>query len=130
MFCISLFTWLSPSTIGVKSNELLLCLSSLAIDFLLLLPRVTLYSFPPDMKLNLTVIGTFSISLFVLTRSSILSPVYFLYNAKLMASKIVDFPAPFSPIIKLMPELKSIEVFLCDLKFSSSSLVNIIISPL
>ena len=55
--------------------------------------------------------------------------VYDLNKANEIASKIEDFPAPFSPTIKLIPGLKSNVVFACDLKFINSNLVNIIISP-
>ena len=47
-----------------------------------------------------------------LTRSSIFLAVCCLNKAKLIASKIVDFPAPFSPTITLIPFLSSIIVFL------------------
>ena len=86
----------------------------------------TLYSLAFWMKLSLTDISIFSfISLLVLIKLSFL--VFdTLNNANEIASNIVDFPAPFSPTIKLMPGLKSNTVWAWDLKLFNSSFVNII----
>ena len=64
-----------------------------------------------------------------LTKSVMVLALYTLNNANVMASKIEDFPAPFSPTIRLIPGLKSNVVLACDLKFFNSNFLNIIISP-
>ena len=50
----------------------------------------------------------------------------FLNRAYCIASKIVLLPAPFSPVIIVIPSLNCISVFSWDLKFFRYSLFNII----
>ena len=92
------------------------------IDFLL---RTILYSRLLELNSNSTVIE----SALFLTKSSIFLAVCCLNKAKLIASKIVDFPAPFSPTITLIPFSKSIIVFSWDLKLTSFNFVKIILEP-
>ena len=104
---IASLTSLSPVHTCTKplSLEVFVYNEDFRLDFF---SRTILYSLPLEMKSNSTDI---EFALF-LTRSSIFLAVCCLNKAKLIASKIVDFPAPFSPTITLIPFLSSIIVFL------------------
>ena len=64
--------------------------------------RIILYCFPLEINSNSIVI----VCALFLTKSSIFLAVCCLNKAKLIPSKIVYFPAPFSPTITLIPFLK------------------------
>ncbi|KAF5060407.1 hypothetical protein DSECCO2_326170 [anaerobic digester metagenome] len=84
-----------------------------APDFLFLSLFIR-YFLPFTRNVNVTLI----FSVLFLMSCSIFFPECCLNSAKLTASSMLDFPAPFSPITMDIPVLRSTLVFLWDLKFS------------